>query len=453
MRQIINTRRHNFDLSAKKLTRNANRAKRSKTCSSWRVAGLLTLLFCFDKSALAGEMTAGREVAFLYGVDFDFMYLTEAKGLPVNKGSGAASTYKPVQLSASGDGTATFGLKKAALDFEWRMPRGLAFQATVRPDAVQEGDSGGTELARELDTRSGRVVEEMPRVHFLDQYRLIIKKQAVEARIGVESSTLERFTVAPELLGFGLRVRGPEKSFSAGIYAPEVVFLGESKSDNVIGFGLGVLSGRDERHDGRDGETAEVGESPSKRDPYWGACASLGANLAGGTRASLAVAMIEERQSGAKARQEWYALGLRRGLDGTLLPKVVVAMEARQLRESFRIDGTEISDVTLMSVGVTSMLYRNSEEAALLGFWVGTGDIHPEGVLSVSRPVKGYQAEAGWRWLVEEQLEFVTMVSREWRRDGLESGGTRGGFLNGSSSRSAQSRFAIQMRYNIGGQI
>jgi hypothetical protein len=163
--------------------------------------------------------------------------------------------------------------------------------------------------------------------------------------------------------------------------------------------------------------------------------------------------MIEERQSGTKARLEWYGLGVRRSLGGAAMPKVEVAMEARQLRESFKLEGTDISDVSLTSVGVTSRLFRKSDEAALLGFWVGTGDIHPDGVLSVSRPTKGFQAEAGWSWVVEDQLEFVTMVSREWRRDGLESGGTQGGFKNGTSGRSVQSRFAIQMRYNIGGQI
>lgn len=453
MRQTSNTGRHDFDFNVKKLTKMTTHRARSKVPTSLKVVSCLALFLGFDMLALAGEVAPGKQTAFLYDIDMDFMYLTEARGFSTPKSSISAVNFSQAGLTASGSGTGTFGLKKAAFGFEWRLPRGVGFQASVRPDAAQDRDVGTTEPTRELDTRSGRVVEEMPSIHFLDEYRLIVKKQSVEARVGVESSTLESFRVTPDLLGFGLRVRGPEKSFSAGIYAPEVFYLGESKSDDVVGFGLGVLSGRDERHDGRSGESTEIGESPAKRDPYWGASASLSANLAGQTRLALAAAMIEERQLGAKMRQEWYGLGVRRSLGGALLSKAIVAIEARQLRESFRMEGTEISDVRLMSFGVTSMLYRNSDEAALLGFWVGTGDIHPEGVLSTSRSAKGFQAEAGWRWLVEEQLEFVTMVSREWRRDGAEFGGTQGGFVYGSTNRSAQSRFAIQMLYKIGGQI
>ena len=89
----------------------------------------------------------------------------------------------------------------------------------------------------------------------------------------------------------------------------------------------------------------------------------------------------------------------------------------------------------------------------LLGFWSGVGEIHPDGSVARSLAAKGVQAELGWRWNVEEQLELVAVGSREWRRDAHDAGGTIGGFPHGGGRRSAQSRIAIQLNYKLGGQI
>ena len=390
-----------------------------------------------------------KQTACLYDVNLDFLYLAEAEGFSSGK---AAVIPNEVNLAGAAEGgnVRTLGLNRAIFNFEWTLPRGVGVQIALRPDAI--GGNGGP-VVRELDVRSGRVIEPMPSIHLLDEYRISIKKPSVEVYLGVEDSVLESIRVTPEVLGFGLWVRGPEKSMAVGFSAPKLVTIGNSQADDSLGFGLSLLSGRDERHDARTAEPAHFGESPSKRDPYWGGAAKFGARVLSGSKVVVSAAMIEERQDGAVTRIQWYQAGVRRSVIGSSLAGLLVAMEVRQLRESFKQESTEISDVSLNSVGITSSVILDAENSVLLGFWSGVGEIHPDGSVARSLAAKGVQAELGWRWSIEEQLELVAVGSREWRRDAHDVGGTIGGFPHGDGRRSAQSRIAIQLNYKLGGQI
>ena len=418
---------------------------------TWIFASAVVVGGVVKSQDASGETVAPaqQQATCNYDVDLDFFYLGEASGL-----SSGRSAIMPAEgkLAGASESSAvrTLGLRKSAFNFQWNSPRGVGLQVSLRPDAL--GASGGP-VIRELDVRSGRVVEKMPTIHLLDEYRLSISKPSAQVFLGVESAVLETIRVTPELVGFGLWIRGPEKSFSAGISAPTLVNIGEAKSEDSLGFGVSLLSGRDERHDSRTEDPLDFGASPSKRDPYWGGAVKFGAHVLSGSKVVVSTAMTEEKRDGATVRLHWYQAGVRRSLVRASKPGLLLAMEMRQLRETFKRENSEISDVTLTSVGITSAIILDIENSVLLGLWSGSGEIHPEGSVARSLPVKGVQVELGWLWHIEDQLELAAIASREWRRDGHDVGGTSGAFPHGDGMRSAQSRVGVQISYKLGGQI
>jgi hypothetical protein len=395
---------------------------------------------------------SGKAASMFYRFDMDFFYLTELKGFSSSRNN---DPQKPsiIETPAEPSQSGTFGLGKSVIELDWFLPRGTGVEIVLRPDAVKY--SGQMSEPVELDTRSGRVAEELPSIHFLDEYRLVFKKASVESHLGVERSILQDFSVAPNILGFGLRVLGPMKSFAMGLSLPQAFKIGDNASgrSQEFSFGADVLSGRDDRHDGRVGVVAEVGETPAKNEPYWGAALKLDGRVGYDLRFGVTAAGAEERASGGRRYLQWYQAGLRRDVVAEGNSKLLLAMEIRQLRETYDNPLTKISDVSLTSVGITSAFYWSESQAAFAGIWLATGDIHLDSTLSSSRTTRAMQFDFGWKWLIEDQIEFVTALSREWRRDGQDGGGTTGGFRHGSSNRSAQSRFALQLNYRIGGQM
>jgi hypothetical protein len=419
----------------------------TSSCLGFCAISSVLALIIISKNASGEPLPAeAKQTACLYDVNLDLLYLSEAKGFSTDRGMVArnAASLLGSQKSAQ---VRTLGLRKSVFNFEWSLPRGVAVQISLRPDAT--GGNGDT-FVRELDIRSGRTIEPMPSIHLLDEFRFIVKKPALEVHLGVEDTVLETVRVTPELLGFGLWVRGPEKSLAAGFSAPKLINIGNQNSSDAVGFGINIISGRDERHDRRVDESSGLGESPSKRDPYWGGSAKIGLDILDGSKAVVSAAISEEREEGATAKLQWYQAGMRRSLESANL---LIAMEVRQFRESYKHESTEISDVSMTSVGVTSSFAVDPIHSLLIGFWSGAGEIHPLGSTARSLAVKGAQAEIGWQWHVEKQLDLVACGSREWRRDNSDLGGSTGGFSSGDGKRSSQSRIAIQLNYKVGGQI
>ncbi len=409
---------------------------------------VLLVAWTVDESSFGASDTKPQDTrAFLYDFAIDFLFLDELAGL--NRPTKSSSSY--TRMNMSGDvaqqPTATLGLRSAKFGLEWRISRKLAIELALRPDAVNGEDY------REVDTRAGRVIEQAPSVRVLDQYRLIYRALSSTLRLGVEREVLESYRVINDTLDFGLRVRGPEKSMLAGFEIPKLVDFNQGKNGHGIGIAAAALSGRDERHNYRSQQDSGRGESPAKKDPYWGGAAGATWVMEGDTRLGLSAATMEERSAGIKVRSNWYHLGLRRHTTMSDGGRWLVAMEARQLLQVFAREGTYISDVSLSSVGLTSRYERRSGEGPLFALWIGAGELHPEGTLTESKPARGTQFNLGWQWLMEESLYVSAMVSREWRRDGQLGGHQSGGFARGSSMRSALSRFAIGVSYLTGGQL
>ena len=401
-----------------------------------------------SRMCVAGEEIRTNNVrAFLYEVDVDFLFLDELSALNrPSKTDGYMKNIGPI-TEADKSLSPTLGLRSAELGLDWRVSAKFKVLMVLRPDAAGGGHY------QEVDTRAGRVVEESPSIHFLDQYRLIYQPSASSLRIGVENEVLESYRVVPETLDFGLRVRGPEKAMAAGFDIPKLVEFNQGRDGAGIGVSTAALSGRNERHDSRHQEAGGSGESPAKKDPYWGAAAALTWTLEGETRIGIGMATLEERTDGVKVRNQWYQAGVRKAADISSGGRWLLAMEARQLRQSFALEGTEISSVSLSSVGITTSYERRSGEGPMLGVWVGSGELHPPGVLSESKPSKGSLLNFGWQWRMEDALQISMLVSREWRRDGGVGTGDTGGFIDGDSSRSVMSRMAVGVRYFTGGQF
>lgn len=418
---------------------------------------LLTMMVLFSHGAFVfgAELKdggSGKVPGVWYGFDLEMMYLGEFKGLSSSRA--AAEMRLPLAEEDQGaSGYRTFGLRRARFDFDWSLPRGSSLEIRLRPDSVNYSDRNRPQ--RELDTRSGKTVEPMPSVHLLDEYRLRLRRSGVDAYAGVKGDILEDYTVGPNLLGFGLRVLGPMKVFAAGISLPGVIkFYGDNGgSSDGLGFGLDFLSGRDDRHDGRAGDVSGVGESPGKAEPYWGAAIHLDSQFAELFKLGIAGAGIEERSDGGKKRLEWYQIGLKRNLHLGPVYKFLVGLEARQLREAYEVDLTEISDVSLTSFGLSSAFSFMQDQSVYLSLWSATGNIHLGEVYSTSQTTRALQVDLGWKWLLEEQLDLVAALSREWRRDGSIGGGTVGGFQGDLANRSTQSRVALQLNYKFGGQL
>jgi hypothetical protein len=411
---------------------------------------LAFLSVCFlARPVFADVSHEGRQVSCLYDLNVDFLYLTEAKNLSKNKSVADPATSG--QVNGSDSRYATFGLQDAAMNLKWTMPRGVAFEMILRPDATaSESSSSGTEPVRELDTRSGRVVEPMPTVHLLDEYRLIFRRTHIEGRVGVERESLDNYRVTPELLGFGMRVRGPEKSFAGSVGRVHSNSSSIDLTDDLVFLGnISVLSGRSDRHDSRISDSGGLGDSPAKRDPYWGGAANVSSSINSGSTLGLGYALTEERQNEGHTRLTWYQLGLKQRITAGADKLGLAALEVRQLHQTFQTEGTDISDVTLSSIGLTSFVPVISGQDALIGVLLGRGTLHPPGVLSQSTGSSSYQVEFGWRWQLEDQLQLTSFLSREWRRDGTDTGG----YIRGSSTQSTQSRFALQIQYNLGGQV
>jgi hypothetical protein len=402
---------------------------------------------------LAVEQTPRTAVrAFLYDVNLEFLFLDELSALnrPAHVDFGNNHS-KPEGLmwASTSDRTSspTMGLRLAKFGFDWRVSSKFSVELVLRPDAA------GDALVREVDTRAGQVIEESPSVRFIDQYQFIYRPSSSSVRLGVEKEVMESYRVVADTLDFGLRVRGPEKAMAAVFDMPKLFEFNQGRDGAGVGVSAAALSGRDERHDRRHYESGGSGESPAKKDPYWGVSGSVTWTLEGDSRFGIGMATIEERFDGMKVRNQWYQAGLRRDTALANGGRWLLAMEARQLRQGFALEGTDISSVSLSSVGITTSYERLKGEGPMMGLWIGSGELHPVGVLSESKPAKGSQLNFGWRWQMEDSLEVSALIAREWRRDGAMGGGTKGGFVHGDSTRSALSRFAVGVRYLTGGQI
>lgn len=419
-----------------------------------RYYAILCLMFgvLFDRPAFAEIAKSdgnGRSPTFLYKFGLDLKYLSDIRGFS----SRSAALRLPdidrsinSRLASSG----TLGLARSEIGLGWYMPRGAGVEIVLRPDALNH-DSNSVEL----DSRSGRFAEEAPSLHFLDEYRMVLRRPNLEAHVGVARETLEDFTGSSDLLGFGLRVQGPKKSFTAGFSTSDLFLVGSygSNAQGAIGVGIDLLSGRDDRHDSRIGSSKEVGESPAKREPYWGGSANISLKYGDSFKLGLSVATVEERAEAGIRQIEWYQLALRQRMESSHFPRLIYGVESRHLRQNYDKSETKMADVMLTSFGLTSAIELADAEKFFLAVWMGTGVLHPESILSSSVPAKGLQTEIGWSWMLEDQLELTAAASREWRRDGNVGGGSRGGFGEGSSGRSSQSRFAVRVAYAIGDQI
>lgn len=392
---------------------------------------------------------SAKATTVLYRFNLDLMYLTEFRGFSKDQGF----RLDPILSRGIGNltpATASLGLARSSLEVSWQLPRGAGVEVSLRPDAVATG-----EAVSEIDTRSGRVVETQPDIHFLDTYRIVLKRSGIETYIGVKANVFEDFTYSPELLGFGLRVQGPRKSFGLGFKSSDLFGGGGDLNyrHTRVAVAVDVLGGRSDRHDSKVGSTNDIGESPSKKEPYWGGSIQAKINYGDGLRLGGGGISVQERAESGLRQIDWYQFAIGHNFGASNSLPLLIAMEARHLKETYQKSEAKISDVFLTSFGLTSSLGMRSSERVLLSVWLGNGAIHPEGILSSSVSAKGLQADIGWRWMLDEQLELTTMASREWRRDGKPDGGSRGGFGDSKSGRSTQSRFALRVSYNIGDQI
>ncbi len=391
----------------------------------------------------------GKANTLLYRFNLELLYLTDIRGFSSKSPEATLDRFQDDGFSPYAD-TASIGLAGSEFDLSWYVPRGAGVEIALRSDALNAGAQ-----STELDSRSGQVVEAAPSVHFLDEYRIVIKRPSLESHLGVVNRTFEDYSAMPELLGFGLRVQGPRKFFALGFSTSDLFRLGSSTEggQGAIGVGFDILSGRDDRHDARTGSSSESGESPAKREPYWGGAANMSLKYGDGFKVGFTASAVQERGETGMRQVEWYQLALRRTIESTLLPRLTLGMEGRQLKQTYDKAETKIANVHLTSIGFNSSVAMPGSEKLFIGVWFGTGAIHPKGVLSSAVTARGMQSVIGWSWMLEDQLELVTAASREWRRDGNVGGGSRGGFGEGSSGRSSQSRFALKIIYTIGDQI
>jgi hypothetical protein len=417
-----------------------------------RIPSRVSIIFLLFSSSVFGQseksVPTGKASTVLYRFSLDLGLLTEVRGFAQGRSArqDVGSQQDSTVVSAN---TPSFGLSRSALDLAFYVPRGAGVELSLRPDALNVPAN-----AKEIDTRSGRVIEEMPSVQLLDEYRLVFKHTQVQSHLGVISRVLDDYAVSPELLGFGLRVQGPQKSFAAGFSANDLFKTGQSSiGAHSLALSLDILGGRNDRHDARIGRSSEIGESPAKREPYWGG--SFQAKLALGEALKLGIGgvTLQERAETGIRQIDWYQFAVRQKFESVIPWPLQVSFEARHLRQAHERSETTISDIKLTSVGLlTSTDFRSSHQIHA-GVWFGDGQMHPEGVLSNSVPVRGIQSEIGSSWFLEEQLQLTTAVTREWRRDGKFGGGYRGGFGEGQNGRSTQSRFAVRLSYKIGDQI
>jgi hypothetical protein len=150
---------------------------------------------------------------------------------------------------------------------------------------------------------------------------------------------------------------------------------------------------------------------------------------------------------------EWYQFATKWILDASVFSQVAFGVEVRHVRQQYQRSVVEIADEYLSSFGFTSAVGDPKAERLTFSVWYGEGRMHPEGVVSSAVSARGLQAQLGWIWLVDDQLELFTAVARDWRRDGSPDGGTQGGFGPASDGRSVQNRFVLRLSYSLGDRI
>ena len=409
-------------------------------------AFLVVVSMCgiFMRAGESRGQTFAKQPSLLYKVDAEFTYLDT---FPGSQSLSTSTADDSTEGDSGADPSPTLGLRRAAFDLEWQMPRGLSLFVSLRPDAGTGGDDKAQR--REVDTRAGRVIEESPTVHLLDEYRVTYRARGAETRFGVERYAVSPYRLSGEILDFGLRPRGPEKVFAASVFVPTIY---EAQSGGKLSLTASAIGGRDERSDSRYGGTGGAGQSPAKRDPYWGGVSQVEYSLPDVLRTGLAFAFLEERKSGIKIKNGLYQFGIRRSIDSDATTSLSLAVEARQLRQSYELEGATIADQSLSSIGLTGLIGRKSGEGVLFGVWSGTGNLHPEGLLTNSYATRGQQVVGGWQWLLEDVLRVSAHVAREWRVD-HGSEGRGGGFADGDDHKAAINRIAIDARFLLNGQI
>jgi hypothetical protein len=402
------------------------------------VAGLLFFVALMSN---AFGQSSTKQVSVLYDTDISFSYLTPSA---VSRSDIDRSSDSSNSSNQADEPSPTLGMRKALFGIEWRLPRSVNFTVGLRPDA---GPSGN---ATELDTRAGRVLESAASVKLLDQYSVSYKIQSSLVSMGVENRLIEPERLSGEELDFGLRPRGPEKAFAVTCDAAHLL---ESSGGGGLSLTLKATGGRDERNDSRHHASGGVGDTPAKKDPYWGGLVQTSLLLNDDMRFGFAVAFLEERQSGIKVKNSIYQIGVRRNIEIENSRRLTLALEGRQLRQTFDKTGLSMAAQSLSSIGITSVFGRKSGEGVVLGIWTGTGDLHANGNVARSFVSKGHQISAGWQWMMEDVLKVSAVVARDLRIDHDSDGRQIGGFKTSEGYESSITRLALSVNYVLSGQL
>lgn len=345
----------------------------------------------------------------------------------------------------------TLGLTRARAQIWWWLPGESRLNVILRPDAV----NGGEERS-EFDSRAGRFYRKRPKIKLLDAYTL--EKQfgdQLSMRVGVIEELVKRRMAYNPVLEFGLEVQLPQRTSAAEIEWRLMQILPDHQPPQPSSgwiFSLIGFQGDQDRAELREFSEESYDETPTSKDPHYGASFSLTRIDGHRNRFSLMVGISDNRYIEVNNNGDIAGTGKRNEVFGQLANEFMLtdvkvptkfAFEYRLSKEKWKGDSIEVSPRTHQSMALTASLRVGHNKWVLVGGHYGTSKYSDDVIAS------GYQGDIGYKFVVAPNL-WVTAVSTEEHRQLKDEGRSVGAFQRADGqTKKVLRRYALEVAYQL----
>jgi hypothetical protein len=403
---------------------------------------LISIFFLASTSSLADA----NDQQFLYQVETELMYS--------DKLINPTSTIQPKSLALpmKQDSKRAFGLTEAKARLSWIHNNKTQLSLLLRPDSHTYTDASGQQV--EFDSRTGQTFRQPSSLRFLDAYTLSVDAgDSFNFEVGVHESMSPVFMAYEPILEFGLNVRMVRKYSGMKIlWKIDHDGFPKSQPEDLLGkrFYLHLFQASDDRNESYEQTNSTFDTAPTSQDPHMG----LGFGYDWKADSDLSInSLIAYRRNKNQADQTTMDLFGRLAWEyrfTAFATRSLIANDIRFNRVSFALPNVNAKTLNQISTSLTLTSWIKANVAAYGGLHYGQSEHHVETDLSKASLYKGWQLDTGVKRIVNDVLvgHFVfAYESRERETAAL----TTGGFAGSKEPKKTIARFAIMLKYLLGG--
>ena len=386
--------------------------------------------------------------AWSLNIDASFTYYDQVKSLQAEN----PARVQALQAVSQGE-VRTIGLRKLAVNTSWMPVPAIKFSMTLRPDASIREKKETTSITRELDTRAGETLQDMPEVKLLDAYNLIYgQPERSQFSIGAFPSLFEPQVAFSPIMEFGLIQLLPHKFLGVSASWNHLLQPDISSSSGFRSYikpQIFVFEGTDDKGEQIRREEGKYDESLMAKDPQRGFGLSLEYGSVNSSQIALVGAYEEQGLQFGKEKRTYAGLFFYQALP-SLLAGLNLSGDYRYLQNATQGALEQRATVNQHSAQILALQKFSSEHAVGGRVSYGLGQRADVGKPSSTISIRGYSWDFVYQHAPLPGTEILFQISEEMRENMLD-GKTADGFISGTEATKRIHRIGVELRQHING--